>query len=432
MSKTKTCCLLGIVVPLIVVLSATLLFYGFGSRIVDIYHVFEWNDRFGKTGEVLTVVMGITAMSVFWILAATILAGIPVRYATFFILPVMVSFPVAFALTPLGRQSIFSSFVVFSLWWLVAFLLTFFAVIACNKFRHRKAKQPRKSLDSLPASENVTRSYLREAKKRRATFEKFLEKCNKYGSWEVFKNSGEYHSKYEVFEETYMTSGMEAMIGSDINIAVAEYSLTKNVSKFRREVSASYRASWETQDHAISTFPTETIPNVAKEIFHSLASLDTQQADIQAAFLWEAIRRLRMPLHYTDEALYMAIIGAVQARKELLHQASERLRLSRTSWCRLFDQNPGCWLPYITGLATADVTLCNEGIRIYAEEHYDRISQDPNSPPYMSIQAVGMANLCRIYGINVSAIPPILPDELLFKPGDGPVDSMIDECFRAN
>ena len=431
MSEAKSCCLLGIIVPLIVVLWATFLFYGFGCRIVDIYHVFEWNDRLGKTGEVLAVVMGIMAMSVFWILASFTLAGLPVRYATYFILPVIVSLPVAFALTPLGRQSIFASFVVFFLWWFVAFLLTFFMVIACNKLRGCKAKQPRKPLDSLPASENVSRRDLQGAKKYRDDFKKFLEKNKKYGSLEVFKNSREYHLKYRVFEEACKASDADVMLGADIDIAIAEYSLTKNVSKFRREISAAYRASWETQDHTISKYPMETFPKVANEIFHSLASLDTQQADIQAAFLLEAIRQLRMPLHYTDEAVYMAIIGAIQVKTKLLQQANERLHLSRKFWFRLFDQNPGYWLPYIAGLATTDVALCNEGIRIYAEEHHDRVSQDPDSQYYMNIQAIGMANLCRIYGINVSAIPPIIPDELLFKLGEETTDSMIDECFRA-
>ena len=141
--------------------------------------------------------------------------------------------------------------------------------------------------------------------------------------------------------------------------------------------------------------------------------------------------RYAMPLHFTDEAVYMAIIGAVQVKTKLLHQANKRLHESRPFLCRLFDLDPGYWLPYIAGLATKDVALCNEGIRIYAEEHHYRVSHDPDSQYFMNIQALGMANLCRIYGINVSAIPPIIPDGLLYKPGDETDDSMIDKCFRA-
>ena len=114
-----------------------------------------------------------------------------------------------------------------------------------------------------------------------------------------------------------------------------------------------------------------------------------------------------------------------------LQRASERLQNGQKLFYRLFDNDPGYWLPYLRGLAEKDVLLCNEGIRRYAEEHYHRVTQDADSPYYMNIQAIGMANLCRIHGIDVAAIPPIVPEGVLLNHNEKP-DNLIDECFRTS
>lgn len=431
MADNKSCCSSLVIIPLAIILLLTLLFYGFGYRLVDAYHVFGWNDRLGKTGEILAVVMGVFGLLVFWLVASTVLAGIPLRYACYFILPVIVSFPVAFAWTPFGHQSFFASVATFLMRGFVVFLLTFFLVLASNKIRALSLKKSRKPLDSLPQKENVTRRDLNAAKKRRAELETFLEKCHQYGSLENFQNTNEYLSKYEKFEEEYETASLDMMVRTDVGIAITEYSLTNDVDQFRQRLSASYRASWEEQDHTVDIFMKRKLRGIVSAIFDSLAVLDTGQAVAQAVFLRKAIRQLRTPLHLTEEAVYIAIVAAVQADMKLLTQATEKLHQARSFVYRLFDDDPGYWMPYITGLATKDVTLCNEGIRIHVEEHVYRISQELDLWYYMDTQALGMANLCRIHGIAVSAIPPVIPEGLLFKPGEPGDGSMFDECFQA-
>ena len=86
---------------------------------------------------------------------------------------------------------------------------------------------------------------------------------------------------------------------------------------------------------------------------------------------------------------------------------------------RLFEDDPDYWLPYINGWATKSVALCNEAIRIYAEQHHYRCTKDKENSSYfhLNIQAVGMANLCRIHGTKVEAIPLIVTENLLVKCG---------------
>ena len=410
-----TCCLFAFVIPLSLVLLATFLFYGFGHRIVDIYHVFEWNARFGRIGEVLAVVIGVLVLFVFWIFASITLGGAPVRYTTYFILPVDLSFPIAFALTPFGRQPFWVSLIVFPAWCLCIFMLVLSLVVSLKKIRISRARPLRKPLDSMPQTENVSRKDLQNTKKHRVGLEKFLEKCKTYGSLEIFKKSGEYHPKYDVYIDDYNTMDTDMMVRVDVDIAIAEYCLTKNVSKFRHDLAMTYRAQWETQNHEMSPVSSEHYPRIANGVFHSLAVLDIGQALIQSEFLSTAIQNLHIPLHYNNEAVYFAVIAAVQRNTDVLQKASERLRKGQAFFYRLFDSDPGYWLQYLTGLAENDVSLCNEGIRIYAEEHYYRVSQDADSQYYMNVQAIGMANLCRIYGMDVAAIPPIIPEDLLLK-----------------
>jgi len=413
-----TCCLFALVIPLSLVLLGTLFFYGFGGRLIDIYHTFEWNSHFGKTGEVLTVVIGILVLCGFWICSTLILAGVPVRYATYFILPVTLSFPIAFILTPLGHQSFWVSSIVFSAWCLCIFMLAFSLIISLKKTRAYVTRRPRKSLDSLPRAESVSRKDLQTAKKYRSGLEKFLKQCAKYGSLATFQESGEYHHKYDIYIDDYHVKDTDMMVEVDVDIAIAEYCLMKNVSKFRHNLAMTYRAQWETQNHKISPVSSEHFPKIANGIFHSLAALDIKQIAIQSEYLSTGIRNLRIPLHYYNEVVYFAIIAAVQGDMVILQRAVERLRKGQTLFYRLFDEHPGYWLHYLTGLAEKDVVLCNEGIRIYAEEHYYRVSQDVDSQYYMNIQAIGMANLCRIHGLDVAAIPPIVPEELLLKIGE--------------
>ena len=194
-------CLAIIFSLLALILLCTLFFYGFGYRIVDAYHVFGWNARFGKIGEILAVVFGILSLFCFWIVTGTIMAGTPVRYVTYYILPVTLSFPVAFTLTPIGHQPLFVSVAVFAMWCLCFFVLIFFLVISWKNVRDYRKKSLRKPLDSLPQTENVSRKDLQNSKKYRAGMEKFIEKCKTYGSVETFQKSKEYHHKYDIFVE---------------------------------------------------------------------------------------------------------------------------------------------------------------------------------------------------------------------------------------
>jgi len=407
------------------------LFYGFGYRIVDIYHVFEWNARFGKTGEVLVVVSGILGLFVFWALVTFILVKLPLRYAVYYIFPVTISFPVAFALTPFGHLSLLMSLFTFSSWGMGVFVLVSSVVIGVNKMQSLSSKGIRKPLDSLPVAERVTQKDLQNSKKYRYGLQKFLKKLKKYGSLDTLRRSIEYDPKFDIYIADYRKMNTEMMVKVDVDIAIAEYSLTKDVAKFRRELSAAYRALWETRGQTTSPVSSENFPRIANDIFHSLAALDAKQAEIQAVFLLTAIRNLRIRLHYVDEAVYIAIIAAVRCDSEMLQNAAERLRKGLSFYARLFENYPGYWLPYLTGLADKDVSLCNEGIRIYAEEHYHRVSQDPDSQYFMNIQALGMANLCRIHGIDVAAIPPIIPEDLIFK-SDNSNRDIFDLCFLPN
>jgi hypothetical protein len=365
------------------------------------------------------IVISVSILLLFasWYVLSALLSGFS-RYGIYFFLPIAIAFPSALALTPFGYQPIFLLLVIAFVWFILIFTMVFLLQTGRihSRRRRRRRIEPRKPLTDLPLREEVAPQTLKYLRSERSKMEILAEKKRKYGSEEIYRQSQGFDPDQQPQYVSFDELDMNALVQIDTEIATYEYLTNGNVARFRREMASTFAAKWESTSKESDVSFSLLGPIITCDILKNLGIDFRSLAVIQARFLMEAVQMHPDVLSYQKDAIYQSLATATLKDKSGLSYWSGELLKARKFPRRLFEDDPGYWLPYINGLATKSASLCNEAIRIYAEQHHYRCTKDKeNSYFHLNLQAVGMANLCRVHGINVEAIPLIVPENLLVK-----------------
>jgi len=411
------CCLTLLIFGLIFVVVTTLLFGGFGARVADIYHLVGLEKHFGLIGKIVVISVAIILLFAAWFVLSAFLSRFS-RYGVYFFLPIAIAFPSAFALTPFGHQSVFLSLVIALTWSSIIFAVLFLLQTTRIHYRRRRRTEPRKPLTDLPLREEVAPQTLKYLRSERSKMEILVEKKQKFGSENIYRQSKGFDPDLQPQYVTFDDLDTNAMVQIDTEIAIYEYLTDGNVARFRREMASTFAAQWKSTSKEPDISFSLLGPILTRDILKNLGVDFRSLAVIQARFLREAAEKHPDTLSYQKDAIYHSLAAATLENKSGLSHWNAELLKARKFPNRLFEDDPDYWLPYINGLATKSTSLCNEAIRIYAEQHYYRCTNnEDNAYFHLNIQAVGMANLCRIHGIKVEAIPLIVPESLLVKCG---------------
>lgn len=143
--------------------------------------------------------------------------------------------------------------------------------------------------------------------------------------------------------------------------------------------------------------------------------------DFEGAQDWATFARETLPEHLyqtsrREEQVIRGLCAAILRDEKELEKIAQKLKKSTGFLDYLMTVQSGMpkfWISFLEGLAEHNVDLCTEAIRIQSEQWYSPEYATDSVISRLNVIGVAMSNLCRWRGVNVPALEPVVPEELL-------------------
>ncbi|MGL6194156.1 MAG: hypothetical protein ACRC2T_04970 [Thermoguttaceae bacterium] len=322
-----------------------------------------------------------------WLCIVVGIYRLRMRYGDLLYFPLMVGFPLGFALVPFRPFSlpIYGSLLIASLiatpiafFLLQSMILLFFMAIS----KRRRNPIP----ETLPP---FTPGYIRHRTKPE-NIKEGVPHPNRNKAWEDYYNSVGIHKGY----------------------ALDAYLMDDSVEVFRNQFSTHCQKlllHYKQATGFIRYWDRET--SYLETLIEPFAALDFDGARDWAIFVNATLHANTHILSMRDERLISAMCAAILIDYEELGRLNRELKKPIGWLDRMVARSPMYWDILIAGLAERDVDRCCEAIRIQSEEWYSPVLSNYYR---LNVHGVAMTNLCRWRGIPVPALEPIIPESLLF------------------
>ncbi len=322
-----------------------------------------------------------------WLCVSVGIYRLCMRYGGFLYFPLMVGLPLGFAAVPFHPFSwpIYTLLLSASLI-AVPLLLFFIQSVMMLLYRKTSKRKRRPIPDGLPP---FSPGYVRH-RTEPVNIKEGIPHPNRNLAWEKYYNA----------------------IGIHQGFALDAYFLDADVKEFRNQYSIYCRKllAHYKQPSGYVRFWNQTW--YSEEIVIPLVALDLDSARDWAEYVRNTLPANAHLLSRRDERIISAICATIVNDEETLLLSHQKLK-QPVGWLDgMATREPDYLVILIAGIAEQNNELCQEAIRIQAEEWYAPALSDYYR---LNVNGVAMTNLCRWRGIPIPPLEPVIPEILLLK-----------------